>query len=151
MEKMNEYYDADIAEKYVIYIPKEKNCIYLAGYKIEGFDSLESFGEHLKKLHDVEKELKHYKDLEEQGRLLVLPCKVGDTIYKIPSKINHNMNRLYGLAELNKVCERIVYSVELRYLVRTCDGTDGVESEFYEKTWFTTKAEAEKTLAEMEK
>lgn len=28
-------------------------------------------------------ELKRYKDLEEQGRLLVLPCRVGDTVYEI--------------------------------------------------------------------
>lgn len=29
------------------------------------------------------KELQHYKDLEEQGRLIELPCKVGDTVYAI--------------------------------------------------------------------
>ena len=28
-------------------------------------------------------ELKRYRDLEKQGRLLVLPCKVGDTVYEI--------------------------------------------------------------------
>ena len=28
-------------------------------------------------------ELKRYRDLEEQGRLLVLHCKVGDTVYEI--------------------------------------------------------------------
>lgn len=28
-------------------------------------------------------ELQRYRDLEEQGRLLVLPCKVGDTVYEI--------------------------------------------------------------------
>ena len=28
-------------------------------------------------------ELKRYRDLEEQGRLLVLPCKVGDMVYEI--------------------------------------------------------------------
>lgn len=28
-------------------------------------------------------ELKRYRDLEEQGGLLVLPCKVGDTVYEI--------------------------------------------------------------------
>ena len=28
-------------------------------------------------------ELKRYRDLEEQGRLLVLPCRVGDTVYEI--------------------------------------------------------------------
>ena len=27
--------------------------------------------------------LKHYEDLEEQGRLVVLPCKAGDTVYDI--------------------------------------------------------------------
>lgn len=25
--------------------------------------------------------LKHYEDLEEQGRLIVSPCKIGDTVY----------------------------------------------------------------------
>ena len=29
------------------------------------------------------KELQHYKDLEEQGKLIELPCKVGDTVYMI--------------------------------------------------------------------
>ena len=29
------------------------------------------------------KKLAHYEDLEEQGRLIELPCKVGDTIYLI--------------------------------------------------------------------
>ena len=28
-------------------------------------------------------ELKRYRDLEERGRLLVLPCKVGDVVYEI--------------------------------------------------------------------
>lgn len=28
-------------------------------------------------------ELKRYRDLEDQGRLLVLPCKVGDLVYEI--------------------------------------------------------------------
>lgn len=31
-------------------------------------------------LHD---RLKHYEDLEEAGRLVVLPCKVGDTVYMV--------------------------------------------------------------------
>lgn len=35
-----------------------------------------------KQLADWLEELKRYRDLEEQGRLLVLPCKVGDTVYE---------------------------------------------------------------------
>ena len=27
--------------------------------------------------------LKHYEDLEEQGKLIKLPCKIGDPVYKI--------------------------------------------------------------------
>ena len=37
----------------------------------------------LRRQADWLEELKYYKDLEEQGRLLVLPCKVGDTVYEI--------------------------------------------------------------------
>ena len=29
------------------------------------------------------KKLADYEDLEEQGRLLILPCKAGDTVYRI--------------------------------------------------------------------
>lgn len=29
----------------------------------------------------VYRKLKDYEDLEEQGRLVILPCKVGDTVY----------------------------------------------------------------------
>lgn len=32
-------------------------------------------------LADWLKELQRYKELEEQGRLIVLPCKIGDTAY----------------------------------------------------------------------
>ena len=31
----------------------------------------------------VQKKLKHYEDMEEQVRLICLPCKVGDTVYRI--------------------------------------------------------------------
>lgn len=31
----------------------------------------------------AQKKLQHYEDLEEQGRLIELPCKIGDTVYGI--------------------------------------------------------------------
>lgn len=48
------------------------------------------------------KELQHYKDLEEAGRLIELPCKVGDTVYSIvqlPSHPNENggMEEVYTI------------------------------------------------------
>ena len=33
--------------------------------------------------YDAAQKLAHYEDLEEQGRLIELPCKVGDTVYVI--------------------------------------------------------------------
>ena len=32
---------------------------------------------------DILDKLAHYEDLEEQGRLIELPCAVGDTVYRI--------------------------------------------------------------------
>ena len=41
------------------------------------------FYHHLWAMADLHSRLKEYEDLEEQGLLLRLPCKVGDTIYRI--------------------------------------------------------------------
>ena len=38
-------------------------------------------GEEHRQLAEWLKELQKYKDLEEQGRLIKLPCKIGDTVY----------------------------------------------------------------------
>lgn len=32
-------------------------------------------------IKEVTDKLAHYEDLEEQGRLITLPCKIGDTVY----------------------------------------------------------------------
>lgn len=41
----------------------------------------------------VYRKLKDYEDLEEQGRLIKLPCKVGDTVYAIG--FNNNKPIIY--------------------------------------------------------
>lgn len=38
--------------------------------------------------NDIRKKLLYYEDLEEQGRLIKLPCKVGTPIYYISKKVN---------------------------------------------------------------
>ncbi len=37
-------------------------------------------------VEDMVKKLVEYEDLEEQGRLIKLPCKVGDTVYPKPKQ-----------------------------------------------------------------
>ena len=44
-------------------------------------------GEEHRQLAEWLRELQKYKDLEEQGRLITLPCKIGDTVYSFSFNI----------------------------------------------------------------
>ena len=113
----------------------------------------------LKDVTELLEELKSYKDLEEQGLLVRLPVKIGDDIYKIPSKANYNLNVLNGYKANNRVYHQKAYSIvfsQSGWLVQ-CDKDSiyapnviCVDVE-YGKTWFLTREEAEKKLEEMKK
>ena len=52
----------------------------------ERLTEYDSHGDVYVKHHDyisAAEKLAHYEDLEEQGRLITLPCKIGDTVYGI--------------------------------------------------------------------
>lgn len=61
---------------------KEKNTIVIPNSFISSADCAEKYEQVAKWL----KELKSYKDLEEQGLLIKLPCKIGDTVFIIVGK-----------------------------------------------------------------
>lgn len=95
-----------------------------------------------------------YKTLDKQGKLLKLPCAVGDTVYVIPSKANYGINIVNGQKENNRVHEQIVDHIEIYrsgYLLSTCDGISSVTEEFYRVTWFLTREEADTALEELER
>ena len=77
--------------------------------------------------------LKDYEDLEEQGLILKLPCKVGDTVYYI---------------EDGEICELVVYSYDIRPLQRFALSRYGTRLNFkqFGKTAFRTREEAEEAL-----
>lgn len=56
---------------------KEKNTIIIPNSFISSNDCADKYGQVAKWLE----ELKSYKELEEQGLLVRLPCKVGDTVW----------------------------------------------------------------------
>lgn len=101
--------------------------------------------------------LADYEDLEEQGLLVRLPVKIGDDIYKIPSKTNYNLNVLNGYKENNRVYHQKVYSIvfsQSGWFVQ-CD-KDSIHAPNvicvdveYGKTWFLTREEAVNKLEEM--
>lgn len=91
--------------------------------------------------HNVLQKLADYEDLEEQGLLLRLPCKLGDTIYSIA-----NDGKIYPVKATREV--RIVNGV-LHIICESCRYSDLVSYDDIGKTIFLTKSEAEAKLKEL--
>lgn len=97
-----------------------------------------------------------YEDAEERKEIPWLPCDFGDTVYKIPSKVNYDLNILNGHEENNRVYPQVVRAVHISsrgYYLETeaTDITDEIlVDKFYGETWFLTAEEAEAKLKEME-
>lgn len=92
----------------------------------------------------VYRKLKDYEDLEEQGRLIKLPCKVGDTVYAIGF---NNKPFIYESVVLRILIteKEIVFNVKIDEF--------GINSQLkqsmFGKTVFLTKSEAEAKLKEL--
>lgn len=91
--------------------------------------------------------LKKYEDLEEQGRLVILPCKVGDTVYAIG--FNNNKPIIYESVVLRILIteKEIVFNVK----VDEFEINSQLKQSMFGKTVFLTKSEAEQKLNEMER
>lgn len=134
-------------------INKEKNTIILPNSFISSNDCADKYGQVAKWLE----ELKSYKDLEEQGLLVRLPCKVGDTVW----------DNDFGYPESYEI-----KAFSYGYCDSYVEPGIGIEDEiifYYEnythsisitgafpmseigKTVFLTREEAEKKLEEMKK
>ena len=91
--------------------------------------------------------LQHYEDLEEQGRLIELPCKIGDTVYYINT---HNRLSLFKNTVYEAKVARFVttrYGTSIVIQIRNEYGCTELYSEDnYNKTVFLTKEEAEAAL-----
>lgn len=94
------------------------------------------------KCYEVFEELEHYRHLEEQGRLITLPCKVGDTIWAIfPT---------WTPMECEVVVIEILSStVNIETKVVDSDADRIFWPADFGKTVFITKEEAEAKLAEL--
>lgn len=114
------------------------------------------------KQHDyisAARKLCDYEDLEEQGLLVRLPCKVGDDVYIIPSPSVYGLNIINGYENLNRVYHQHVGSIT--FADSHWYATSREEYKVYSEkvlndiafgiTWFTDREEAEKKLEEMKK
>lgn len=117
--------------------------------RMERLTERDSYGDVYVKQHDyvtASEKLCEYEDLEEQGLLLKLPCKVGSTLYQpISNRINEY--KTIGLCfdiTRNKFMYEVAYQIGLEWYKTTCD------FDCINKTVFLTQAEAEQKLKEME-
>ena len=94
------------------------------------------------KILKLAEKLKHYEDLEEQGRLIELPCKIGDTVWNIRWWDNITESRVIdGETYFRHTMKHKVTKSQFSL----CD------YEELGKTVFLTKEEAEAALKEVDK
>lgn len=101
----------------------------------------------------VYRKLKEYEDLEEQDRLIKLPCKVGDTVWDVDcGRPCAYTITAFSFGECEEyICEPVTTKETVFYYANSSGSITGsfAESEIG-KSVFLTKSEAEKKLKEME-
>lgn len=125
----------------------ENSCAVYTSY----CDACHNSDCHCGLVEDMIEKLADYEDLEEQGRLVILPCKVGDTVY---------VNGVLGCGEAERYrVIRVDYHSTLgtgrnefyieALLCANPDSSIGFYDKQFGKTVFLTKAEAETKLKEL--
>ena len=99
----------------------------------------------------AQKKLKDYEDLEEQGRLVKLPCKVGDVVYRInigamkpviPLRVVEYRFKIVGNCIRKKICCSDDFLCKQPSIIYYAEDIGNKV--------FLTKSEAEQKLKEME-
>lgn len=102
------------------------------------------------------KHLAEYEDLEEQGLLLKLPCKIGSIVYVVGTKCLKGEEPIGGCG--NNICDGCILNetytvfetdVDTHLMKLLLFGHN--ENFIFNKTVFLTKEEAEKALERLEK
>lgn len=100
------------------------------------------------RLANCEQRLKHYEDLNEQGRLLILPCVVGDTVYEV--------QKLRKRIQLYEIISLKIGRLSGTFYYWEAKGKDGIYGNLYGfasteigKTVFLTREAAEAALKEL--
>lgn len=102
-------------------------------------NSIKEYWEH-KQVAEYLRKLKEYEDLEEQGRLVKLPCKIGTKVY--------NTTWWGDVQEEVIVAGKTYYRTERRHIVSEST-FDYFDIEEFGKTVFLTREEAESRLKEL--
>lgn len=130
-ERLKEYEGTEITPEQIREIDKLylEKCQEVNKLKAESLTGLE--------MAQIYATLNHYKKLEEQGRLIELPCKVGDAVYEIFD---------------GEICEYKSHEITFdSYNKRFCYDSLDINLDDIGKNIFITREEAEQALKESEK
>ena len=98
-------------------------------------------------IYNALSKLRYYENLEEQGRLVVLPCKIGDTVYRVMAdkRIKHPYEcKVIGFwYSADETCNNVHL---VRYVNGVFDCSMSVPFSEFNRILFLTKEEAEAAL-----
>nr|DAS77344.1 MAG TPA: hypothetical protein [Caudoviricetes sp.] len=97
---------------------------------------------------DVMNALAEYEDLEEQGLLVRLPCKVGDTVYRVNAGAKQPIIPM-TVSEIRFLCYKNEHAVRFDTIGKEDMGESCYRLEDIGRIVFLTREEAEKKLEEL--
>jgi hypothetical protein len=101
-----------------------------------------------KTVKNMIKKLATYEDLEEQGLLVRLPCKVGDTVYRVNAGAKQPIIPM-TVSEIHFLCYKNERAVRFDAIGKEDMGESCYRLEDIGRIVFLTREEAEKKLEEM--
>lgn len=123
---------------------KAKEQRYYANFERNGmmYQSCIKCAEEHEQLAEWLEQLKEYKQLEEQGRLIKLPCKIGSVLYEINDLTGFITERDIDKIEIFECPTPHIFLTSGRYYRMSASRDFG-------RTVFATKSEAEAKLKEL--
>lgn len=118
----------------------------VCNYSARSFDCQVNEGK--RKLRAALEKLADYEDLEEQGLLVKLPCKVGDTVYRVNIGAKKPVIPM-TVSEIHFLCYENKRVVRLDAIGKEDMDESCYRQEDIGKTVFITREEAEKKLEEI--
>ena len=103
-----------------------------------------------KTVENMIKKLATYEGLEEQGLLVRLPCKIGDTVYRVNAGAKQPII-LMTVSEIHFLCYKNERAIRFDAIGKEDMGESCYRLEDIGKIVFLTREEAEKKLEEMKK
>lgn len=100
-------------------------------------------------LYPAIEKLATYEDLEEQGLLVRLPCKVGDTVYRVNAGAKQPIIPM-TVSEIHFLCYKNERAVRFDAIGKEDMGESCYRLEDIGKIVFLTREEAEKKLEEIQ-